>query len=280
MALYRENIDLNAHCKSVLTFHNVAFDQSQRISRIEGNLISSLRTWIFARQLFKWEPAYAEKFDQCLVVSEAERKALLGRNPRLKVEVIPNGTDTKKYQRLEVNQDPPALLFIGSMSYAPCIDGAVYFCNQILPYIRKIFQDIRLWIVGASPTSDVVRLADKNIFVTGYVEDVLPYYQRSTLSIVPLRAGGGTRLKILEAMALGRPVVSTTIGCEGLDVVDGKHLLIADEPDKFAEQTIRLLTDKALYNRIVEQARELVVRRYDWDVIAEQSLKAYSKIVN
>lgn len=280
LALYRENIDPNAHCGSVLTFHNVAFDQSERISRIERNLLSSIRTWIFARQLFKWEPNYAQKFDRCFVVSETERKVLLGRNPRLKVDVIPNGTDTKKYQRLEVNHGPPALLFIGSMSYAPCVDGAVYFCNQILPYIRKEFQDIQVWIVGASPSPDVVRLAGKNILVTGYVEDILPYYQGSTVSIVPLRAGGGTRLKILEAMALGRPVVSTTIGCEGLDVVDGQHLLIADEPDKFAKHIKRLLTERILYDRIADQARELVVARYDWDAIAERSLKAYNEVVN
>ncbi len=280
LALYRENIDPNAHCASVLTFHNVAFDQSQRISQIERKLISSMRTWIFARQLFKWEPSYAQKFDRCFVVSETERKALLGRNSHLKVDVIPNGTDTKKYRRLEVSHGPPALLFIGSMNYAPCVDGAVYFCNQILPYVRKEFQDIQVWIVGASPSPDVVQLAGKNILVTGYVEDILPYYQVSTVSIVPLRAGGGTRLKILEAMALGRPVVSTTIGCEGLDVVDGQHLLIADKPDKFAKHIIRLLTEKALYDRIVDQARKLVVERYDWDAIAEQSLKAYNEVVN
>lgn len=279
LALYRESIDSNSRCKSVLTFHNVAFDQSKRISRIERNLVSSLRTWIFARQLFKWEPSYAEKFDRCFVVSEAERRALLNRNSNLKVDVIPNGTDTQKYQRLDDSHGPPALLFIGSMSYAPCVDGAVYFCNQILPSIQQAFQDIQVWIVGARPSHEVVQLAGKNIFVTGYVDNVLPYYQRSMVSIVPLRAGGGTRLKILEAMALGRPIVSTTIGCEGLDIVDDRHLLIADEPEKFAKQTIRLLADVALRERIVDQARRLVVENYDWDVISKQSLDAYNDIV-
>jgi len=280
LALYRENIDPNAQCASVLTFHNVAFDQSERISHIERNLISSLRTWIFARQLFKWEPSYAQKFDRCFVVSETERKTLLSRNSRLKVDVVPNGTDTKEYQPLELNHGSRALLFIGSMSYAPCVDGAVYFCNQILPYIRKEFRDIQVWIVGADPSPDVIRLADKDTHITGYVEDVIPYYQRSKVCVVPLRAGGGTRLKILEAMALGRPVVSTTIGCEGLDVVDGQHLLIADEPEQFAKHTIRLLTDTALYGRIAGQARELVAKKYDWDVIAEQSLEAFNELAN
>ncbi len=280
LALYRENINPNAQCASVLTFHNVAFDQSERISHIEKNLISSIRTWVFARQLFKWEPSYAQKFNRCFVVSETERKTLLSRNPRLKIDVIPNGADTKKYQPLEDDHGPLALLFIGSMSYEPCVDGAIYFCKQILPHIRKEFQDIQVWIVGADPSPDVIRLADKDTHITGYVEDVIPYYRRSRVCVVPLRAGGGTRLKILEAMALGRPVVSTTIGCEGLDVVDGQHLLIADEPQQFAKQTIRLLTDTVLYDSIAGQARELVEEKYDWDVIADQSLEAFNEIAN
>ncbi len=281
LALYQESIDPDANCASTLTFHNVAYDQSKRISRIERNPISSLRTWIFARQLLKWEPSYAERFDRCFVVSEAEHQTLLANNSHLNIDVIPNGTDTRKYQRLKVNQDgPPALIFIGSMSYAPCVDGAVYFCEQILPYIQRTIQNVQVWIVGASPLPEVTRLAGENVHVTGYVEDVLPYYQQATVSIVPLRAGGGTRLKILEAMALGRPVVSTSIGCEGLDVLHEQHLLIADEPDEFAKQTIRLLTDRALYRHIAEQARELVVENYDWDVIAEKLLKSYEKTVH
>jgi glycosyltransferase involved in cell wall biosynthesis len=110
------------------------------------------------------------------------------------------------------------------------------------------------------------------------VDDVIPYYRRSAVCIVPLRAGGGTWLKILEAMALGRPVVSSTIGCEGLDVVDGQHLLIADNPEQFAEKIIHLFKDKAFYQTIILNARQLVVDKYDWDVIAEQLLDLYDKM--
>ena len=280
LALYREYVNPKPHCATILTFHNVALVQSERISRIEKNLLSRLRSWIFTQQLSRWEAEYAEKFKRCFVVSEHEREMLLKRNPHLKVDLVPNGTDSKKYKPLDVNRGPAALLFIGSMSYAPCVDGVLYFCNEILPKVQNIFQNINVWIVGADPSPEVVRLADKHIHVTGYVEDVLPYYQQTTVSIVPLRAGGGTRLKILEAMALGRPVVSTRIGCEGLDVLDGQHLLVADEPEKFAEQIIRLLRDSSLCNRIVREARKLVEEKYDWDVIAEQSLKAYQSAIN
>jgi glycosyltransferase involved in cell wall biosynthesis len=278
LALYRDNISPKSNCASILTFHNVAYDQSDRISHIEKNQMDRFRSWIFSHQIKSWEPAYAGNFDRCITVSDVDRKNLLGQNPDLAIEVVPNGTDTKKFQPLEGGQTVPTLLFIGSMSYAPCVDGAVYFCHEILPYIRELIHDIQVWIVGASPSAQVTQLANESVHVTGYVEDIVPFYKKSMVSIVPIRAGGGTRLKILEAMAFGRPVVSTTIGCEGLDVINGEHLLVADDPRKFAEQTIRLLKDKSLYCRIAENARDLVVNKYDWDVIADDLLKVYQEI--
>ena len=142
-----------------------------------------------------------------------------------------------------------------------------------------MLDEVQVWIVGVDPPQEVFRLTGNGVHVTGRVEDVIPYYSRSTVSIVPLRAGGGTRLKILEAMALGRPVVSTSIGCEGLDVVDGQHLLIADDPQQFADKTVRLLTDSTLYKRIAAEAREFVVTRHDRDVIAGQLLDVYTKVM-
>jgi len=135
-----------------------------------------------------------------------------------------------------------------------------------------------MWIVGINPSTEVRDLDGNGIHVTGRVEDVRPYYRRSTVCVVPLRAGGGTRLKILEAMALGRPVVSTSIGCEGLDVVDGEHLFIADRPEEFADRTIRLLTDEALRRSITSRARAMVVSRYDWDIIAKQLMQVYTDV--
>ena len=115
--------------------------------------------------------------------------------------------------------------------------------------------------------------------VTGRVEDVLPYYQESSICVVPLRAGSGTRLKILEAMALGRPVVSTTIGCEGLDVVDGEHLLIGNTPERFAENTVRLLRDPQFAQSICVNARRLVEARYSWDKIADRLMHVYDEVL-
>jgi glycosyltransferase involved in cell wall biosynthesis len=279
LALYRENIDPNSRSLSVLTFHNVAYDQFARISHIQKQIITRFRSWLFSWQLRRWEPSYAGMFTRCVTVSDLDRNILLAGNPNLQLEVIPNGTDTKKYQFLEAEQGSINLLFIGSMSYAPCVDGAVYFCDQILPLIQKKLPQVQLWLVGANPSPAVLQLACDHIHVTGYVESVLPFYQKAAVTVVPLRAGGGTRLKILEAMAFGRPVVSTAIGCEGLDVVDGQHLFIADDPAEFAEKILRLLGDENLYQRMAAEARELVVSQYDWDQISDKLVDVYSEII-
>jgi glycosyltransferase involved in cell wall biosynthesis len=133
-------------------------------------------------------------------------------------------------------------------------------------------------IAGLNPAPEVLGLAGEGIRVTGTVEDLHPYYAQSAVCIVPLRAGGGTRLKILEAMALGRPVVSTSIGCEGLDVQDGEHLFIADTPGDFANRVLYLLNESAVRESIIRNGRELVEQRYDWDVVAQQLLRIYREV--
>jgi sugar transferase (PEP-CTERM/EpsH1 system associated) len=279
MAQYLEALPANNHFKSFLGFQNIATYQYDRISHIALTSTKKIRTWLHSQMLRRWEPRYAERFDRCITVSEVDKQLLLKDSPRLHVDIIPNGVDTQLYQPLAYENGKPSLLLIGNMSYAPCADGAIWFCNQILPLIRQVIPEIQVWIVGNSPPREVVMLGGDGIHVTGRVEDVVPYYRRSNASVVPIRAGGGTRLKILEAMALGRPVISTSIGCEGLDVEDGRHLLVADTPEEFAEKTILLLRDSALHQRIILDARRLVEANYDWNVIAKQLLDIYSETI-
>ena len=279
MALYLEALPPNCYSKNILVFHNVASKQYNRIARIASTPFEKIRTRLHSLMLQRWEPRYAERFDLCIAMSELDRRLLMRANPNLQVEVVPNGVDTHLYQPIESNTNQLAVLIVGSMSYAPNADGALWFCNNILPYIRQELNKVQVWIVGISPPPSVVALRSDDVHVTGRVENVVPYYERNKVCVVPLRAGGGTRLKILEAMALGRPVVSTSIGCEGLDLVDGQHLLIADEPKQFAKKTVNLLKDKSLYHYIATKARELVVTRYNWDVISNKLLEIYSKVI-
>jgi sugar transferase (PEP-CTERM/EpsH1 system associated) len=276
MALYRETLPRPVRSKSILMFHNFISQQDKRLSQIERRWVNKLRPLVNSMAMRRWEPRYAEKFDRCTTVSTVDRDLLLNANPRLHVDVIPNGVDIQKYEPLPAPSAAPSLLFVGNMGYPPGADAAVYFCQEILPLIRRQLSATELWIVGRMPRPEVRQLNGDGVHVAGQVDDVIPYYRQSAVCVVPLRAGGGTRLKILEAMALGRPVVSTTIGCEGLDVVDAQHLLIADTPRQFAEQTLRLLTDRQLYQRLSAQGRQLVEDRYDWDKIAAKLMDLYA----
>jgi glycosyltransferase involved in cell wall biosynthesis len=166
------------------------------------------------------------------------------------------------------------------MCYSACIDAVLFFCKEILPLVRERVGKVEMWVVGRDPVPEIRALDGDGIHVTGQVEGIQPYYQRCTAVVVPLRAGGGTRLKILEAMALGRPVVSTSIGCEGLDVAPEKHLLVADDPEDFADATARLILDCGLNQRIVSEARQLVVDHYNWDAIASDLMHFYAEMTN
>jgi sugar transferase (PEP-CTERM/EpsH1 system associated) len=278
MALYLEALPPDGHCPCILVFHNMASEQYAHLSRIGRGRVGKMRAWLHSRSMRRWEPSYAERFDRCITVSEADRQLLVTANPRLQVTVIPNGVDTPVYQPLSLDSTSRSLLYIGKMSYSANADAALFLCHEILPHIRRMVPNVQLWIVGRDPGPEVRQLSGDGVHVTGQVDSVIPYYSQSTVCVVPLRAGGGTRLKILEAMALGRPVVSTTLACEGLDVVDGEHLLIADSPEEFAKKTARLLTDSELHQRITANARQLVVAYYDWDVLADRLMRVYAEI--
>ncbi len=280
LAPYVESLPRLSQCKKILDFHDVGSVAYYRMCRLDIGAKLKLRfflRWLLAR---RWEPKYPERFDACTVVSTVERRVLKSANPRLNVAVIENGVDTAALQPLPESSGGNTVAFVGSMLYGPNIDGALYFCNDILPLIRQQAPDVELVIVGRDPPPQIRALAERDgVTVTGRVPDTVPYYQRSQVSIIPLRGGGGTRLKILESMALGRPVVTTSPGCEGLDVADQENILIADTPATFAERVIQLLTDKNLRDRIVGNARRLVETQYDWSVIGDKLVSVYEDVV-
>jgi sugar transferase (PEP-CTERM/EpsH1 system associated) len=277
LGLYREMLPRTSRSKLFIEFHNVEADLFAQLAALEKRTSRKLRLRLHSTLMHRWEPAIARQFDHSFTMSEIDKRRFLELEPTLSISAVPNGVDTDGYQILP---EPAAngLLFIGSMSYAPCADGAVWFCNAILPQVQPA--DAEMWVVGRSPGPDVQALASDKVHVTGWVEDILPYYERTRIAVVPLRAGSGTRLKILEAMALGRAVVSTTIGAEGLAVHDGEHLFIADDPQTFAEKVSRLLQDDDLRRAMVLRARELVVNHYDWKALARQMIGIYEAVLH
>lgn len=278
MSIYLDVIPKSLHPKTILTFHDVNFKKYERLIQLEPKSTRKARTWLHSYMMRHWEPLYAERFGCCVAMSNSDRDLLRAANPKLKIEVIPNGVDTKQYQFLPLSEKAPTLIFVGNMAYRPNIDAVSYFCHSIYPKIQVEYPQAEFWVVGKNPSPEVFGISGDGIRVIGQVDDLLPYYNNSTISVVPLRAGGGTRLKILEAMALGRPVVTTSMGCEGLNVVNGVHLLIADNPDQFADCVLQLLRDKQLQLKLAQQARNLVVNRYDWDVVTKSLVTLYENL--
>ena len=279
MARYQEAIPAHWQGKKILTFIDIASRQYDRIYRIETKKLRKLRLWLYSRMMRRWEPAYAANFDLNISMSDIDRDLLLSKNSDLHIATIPNGVDTHEFQPLPMPSDGSKhLIYVGNMGYRPNVDAVKYFCHEILPLVRQEVPEAELWIVGNKPLPEVYELENEFVHVTGRVEDVRPYYQKSSVCVIPLRAGGGTRLKILESMALGRPVVSTSIGCEGIAIQDGDNILIGDNPQTFARQTVLLLQNEETYQKITNQARQFVVEHYDWDTITANLLEAFKNL--
>jgi glycosyltransferase involved in cell wall biosynthesis len=266
-------------CK-ILSLHNLGWVQSAREVRLKAAAGRRTLSIFNALTMRNWEARYAERFDHCITVSELDAARVRARNPRLRVSTIENGVDCGRLRPLPEVSTGNDLLFVGLLDYPPNADAVLFFCDRILPAIRRRVANARLLVIGDGAPPAVRRLAGRDdVVLAGQVEDVVPYYQRSPVSVVPLRAGSGTRLKILEAMALGRPVVATGIGCEGLDIRHGREFLIADTAEEFARSVVRLLGDPGLRRALATQARARVEERYDWPNIGRKLLALHHDVL-
>jgi sugar transferase (PEP-CTERM/EpsH1 system associated) len=280
LAAYLDAAPRQGTCRTVLSLHNVCFEQYRQMARLEVGIAARALYRLKGFAMSNSERHYIPQFDCCIVASTVEREFLQQVLPEVRAVVIENGADCARLQPLPECPSGSGLLFAGVMDYPPNVDGVMLFARSILPRIRAFVPDVKLSVVGHSPPARVKALGrEPGIEVTGYVRDILPYYRRSKVTVVPLRAGGGTRLKILEAMALGRPVVTTGVGCAGLDVRDGVHLLVADDPQQFAYCVVQLLRDDALRAELVANARRLVEQRYDWPAIGRRLALLHRQIL-
>lgn len=275
------NLDLSSHYsfKKAITFQDIESINYRRTFKIEKNPYQKmlfLLNWLAMRS---WERKIIENFDLTVTVSPIELRILESMYPKANIAFIPNGVDIESFNPLPVTDNEDSLLFIGKMDYSPNIDGAVYFAKRIFPLIKREIPNTKLMIVGQNPKKALEKLkSDPSVSVTGYVESVIPYYKRSSVAIVPLRAGGGTRGKILEAMALGRPVVSTSLGAEGLEATHKENIMIADKDEDFARYVIDLMKNMSLRKNLIEKAREFVEARYDWREVAKGLDRAYREM--
>lgn len=219
-----------------------------------------------ADRISRFERHVASQCAACLVVSQHEAdaaRALLGVQ---RVHIVPNGVDTRWFAPGENVTTPGQLLFTGQMSYAPNVEAVGYFVREILPKIRSEIPETCLHIVGNKPVREVQALAGSNVVVHGFVPDTRPFHRQAEVVVVPLLHGGGTRLKILEAAASGKAIVTTSFGVEGLALEHGQDLIVADSPDDFARAVVAILRDPSLRNRLGQRARE-ASPAYDWHTI-------------
>jgi sugar transferase (PEP-CTERM/EpsH1 system associated) len=266
--------------------HNAEYVLQQRAFETD---LRDPKRWIAAaysfvqwRRLRRYERRACQAADRVVVVSEADAKAVQRLIPGLELAVVPNGVAmdfyTEPVEPLDEDSGPAAtdLVFTGKMDFRPNVDAVLWFAGEVLPLIRREAPEVRFWIVGKDPHPRLAPLAgDPAVVITGWVEDTRPYIAGAGVYVIPLRIGGGTRLKVLEAMAMGKPIVSTALGCEGFDLIPGQELVLADTPADFATAVLALLRDPDRRERLGRAARRFAGSRYDWRIVVPRLERVY-----
>jgi glycosyltransferase involved in cell wall biosynthesis len=266
---------------AVLGEQNVEFQVIKNLQQVSSSPIHKIRDELSWRKMLAFETRSIRQFPVCLAVSEQDASLLREVSGDTEVHVVTNGVDSRAFApKAAGRRTLNTVLFFGTLNYGPNRDGIGWFCRDVWPVIHSARPDARLEIVGIDPPPDVMVLNElPGVEVTGFVPDIRSKLWTATLGIAPLRWGGGTRLKILEALAAGCPVVSTSAGAEGLDLKDGREILIADTADEFARAVIDLLQDPAKRAELSAAGQHSVAAKYDWSVIAQHLEKAYARAI-
>jgi glycosyltransferase involved in cell wall biosynthesis len=261
-----------------LTHHGIESFMIRRRVKNEPNLLKKMYLLVESWKLRGYEKRNCLRFQMNIMVSEDDGNMLKEISPFSRVAVVENGVDTNFFLPKEHHENTNRLIFAGRMDQYSNVDAVMQFCSNVWPRIKAVFPDMRFSIIGNNPPQKLLDLArnDEKLEVLGYVDDVRPHFASATISVCPIRDGGGTRLKILDAMAMGMPIISTTIGCEGIDVTPGKDVLIANTPEEYIENIRKIIRDDTLRKRLRQCARETVDGKYSWTIIGQKLNKLYS----
>ena len=266
------NVPARVDCPAVLFQHNIEAMIWKRHFEVQRNPLKKAYLYGQWRKAVAYERAASRRFDYVVTVSVDDREMTRREYGVETVGEVATGVDTDYFRPHGTEQrEPHNLVFTGSMDWLPNEDAIRYFTEQIMPRVKASVPEATLTVVGRNPYPSLLELSrrDSSIIVTGRVEDVRPYMERASAYVVPLRIGGGTRLKIYEAMAMEKPIVSTTIGAEGLPVRDGHELLLADSPEAFAAEVVRVLKDESFARELGGRAAAVVRERFGWARVAE-----------
>lgn len=265
----------------VLDAHDIAYHITRQVAQGESGLFRKAYATANWKKLRDEELAAFRAVDAVAVCSELDRGRLLADVPTARVEVVPNAVDLARFERRPTDPSPDerTVLFFGLLATAPNIDGLRFFVREIWPKVVSCRPDARFRIVGASPNQAVKELCGNGVELVGFVDDLRPHLAAAAVVVVPLRLGSGTRLKIVEAFAMGKAVVSTRLGAEGLEAVADRDLCVADDPSAFASHVARLLNEPATAARLGESGRKLVSERYTWGTAADALERLYRGVL-
>lgn len=277
---------LGASPPLVFDDHNAEYVLQRTVFRADarhpGRWHGALYSFIQAEKLTRYERTVCRRARRIIAASDADARALSALDAQLPVTIIPNGVDTAHFTpSAEPGSRAPGMVFTGKMDFRPNVDAMVWFCDDILPRIRAALPDAHLAIVGQKPApavSDRARAGE--VQVTGWVPDSRPFISEAAVYVVPLRMGSGTRLKVLEAMAMGKAIVSTARGIEGLACTPGREALVEDTAEGFAAAVVSLMGDPSRRRELGQAARRLVVDKYDWRCIVPAFEQVYTSILH
>ena len=265
----------------VVDSHNIDYDLARQYAGVGNSSARRIYAGANWRKLRREELGTYRDADGVYLCSAADERRLLDQVPGVRTTVIPNAANVEYYQprRTDPLPDGRTVVFFGLLSYTPNVDGVIHFLQDIWPRIAEAHPEARCKIIGGQPPPSLLALAGPRVELTGFVEDLRPHLAAAAAVVVPLRLGGGTRLKIVEAMAMAKAIVSTTLGAEGIEAVPGREILVEDKPAAFAGAVRRLLADPELAARIGQSARRLAVERYSWSGAAQALEGFYRRIL-
>jgi len=281
MAYYGQFIKHEFKLPLVLREHNVQATTMERYYKRQRNPLVKLYAYLQWKKMHRYEAKICEIFDKCLMITEEDKERIERMNPSVKTCIIPAGVDTSYFYPLKIEEESGSLVFVGDLSWLPNVDGVIWFYSRVWPRIKKASLPVKFYVIGRRPPEEIRKLSkkDQNIMVTGFVKDVRPYVAKCSVYVVPLRIGGGMRLKILEAMAMERPVVATSVGAEGIMATDRENIMIADSEADFAERVIELLKDRNPRRRVAQEGKRLIEQKYRWETVVEALEKEYFRVL-
>ena len=278
LAAYRDEVQ---GLPKILNHHNIESHLFKRRTMYEKNPLKRLYYSLEGEKLERYEQQACAEFETNFTVSELDKQRLLEFVPSARADVIANGVDVDYFVPGPEPIVPGNLIVASGMNWFPNRDAVIYMCDDIWPVLAEQMPDLSWTVVGADPPTQLLDLAarDRRIEVTGFVNDVRPYLSRAEIYLCPMRDGGGTRLKILDALAMGKAIVCTTMACEGIAVTPEENVLLADSPAEFVKQIRRLREDPSLRHRMGSAARNFVIEHYSWGKIGNDLASVYRRLV-